>query len=57
MTLGLEVMERTLGRLAVALGRPEAREGLPGSAAFAATLPILREVMHHLQFSSIRVKA
>ncbi len=58
MTLSLDVMERTFGRLAaVALGRPALREGLPTDLAFAATLLILREVMHHLQFSSVTVKA
>lgn len=56
--LGLEAMERTFERLAaVTLGRPASREGLPTGAAFAATLLILREVMHHLRFSSITVKA
>lgn len=56
--LGLEAMERTFERLAaVTLGRPASREELPTGAAFAATLLILREVMHHLRFSSITVKA
>ena len=56
--LTLDAMERTFDRLAaVTLGRPASREGLPSSAAFAATLLILREFMHHLQFESITVKA
>ena len=56
--LALDAMERTFDRLAaVTLGRPASREGLPSSAAFAATLLILREFMHHLQFESITVKA
>ena len=31
--------------------------GIPDDAAFAATLLILREFMHHLQFASIRISA
>jgi exopolyphosphatase/pppGpp-phosphohydrolase len=58
LILGLEAMERIFGRLAaITLGRPASQEGLPSSAAFAATLLILREFMHHLIFSSITVKA
>lgn len=58
LILSLDVMERTFERLAqVTLGRPASSEGMPASAAFAATLLILREFMHHLQFSSITVKA
>jgi exopolyphosphatase/pppGpp-phosphohydrolase len=58
LTLSLETMERTFDRLAaVALGRPAAHEGLPSSTAFAATLLILREFMHHLKFSSLTVKS
>jgi hypothetical protein len=34
-------------------GSTAARQGLPGDAGFAATLLILREFMHHLQFASI----
>jgi exopolyphosphatase/pppGpp-phosphohydrolase len=55
-TLSLDAMERTFDRLAaVTLGTPASQEGVPSSAAFAATLLILREFMHHLQFSSITV--
>jgi exopolyphosphatase/pppGpp-phosphohydrolase len=55
-TLSLDAMERTFNRLAaVTLGTPASQEGNPSSAAFAATLLILREFMHHLQFSSIIV--
>jgi len=51
-------LERTFNRLtAVSLGRPASREGIPAGVAFAATLLILRKFMHHLQFSSITVKA
>jgi len=57
LTLSLEVMEKTFDRLAsVSLGRPAAHEGLPDSTAFAATLLILREFMHHLKFSSLTVR-
>ena len=56
MMLALDAMERTFERLAaVSLGRPASSEGIPNNAAFAATLLILREFMHHLQFSSITV--
>lgn len=58
MLLGLAAVEQTFDRLAgVALGRPAASEGLPADGAFAATLLILRELMHHLQFASITVLA
>ena len=57
LTLSLETMEKTFDRLAaVSLGRPASHEGLPGNAAFAATLLILREFMHHLKFASITVQ-
>ena len=56
MRLSLEAMERTFDRLAqVSLGRPASSEGLPASNAFAATLLILREFMHHLQFAEITI--
>jgi exopolyphosphatase/pppGpp-phosphohydrolase len=56
MVLSLEVMERTFDRLArVAQGRPASFEGLPESPDFAATLLILREFMHHLQFAEISI--
>ncbi|MEO6320982.1 MAG: hypothetical protein ABIR56_09885 [Polaromonas sp.] len=56
MQLSVEAMERTFDRLtSVAGGRPASHEGLPVSTTFAATLLILREFMHHLQFSSITV--
>jgi hypothetical protein len=51
-------VERTFEQLtAVAHGRPVASTGIPVDAAFAATLVILREFMHHLQFMSITVTA
>ena len=57
MQLSLEAMERTFDRLAaIALGRPASADSLPASNTFAATLLILREFMHHLQFSSISIE-
>lgn len=57
MTLSLDTVERSFERLAaVTLGRPPSREGLPTSTTFAATLLILRELMHHLKFQSITLK-
>lgn len=56
MELSIEAMERTFDRLtSIALGRPASHEGLPQDRSFAATLLILREFMHHLQFASIGV--
>ena len=58
MVLGLEAVEQTFDRFSgVVLGRPAASEGLPRGGAFAATLLILRELMHHLKFSAITVIA
>ena len=58
MALSLEAVEQTFDRFSgVMLGRPAASEGLPPGGAFAATLLILRELMHHLKFSSITVIA
>lgn len=52
--LPLEAMERLFNRLtAVAQGRPAAHEGLPASPAFAASLLVLRELMHHMPFAHI----
>ena len=42
---------------AVAEGGPEASSGLPSGPAFAATLLILREFMHHLDFDSVAIDA
>jgi exopolyphosphatase/pppGpp-phosphohydrolase len=56
MQLSLDAMERTFDRLtSVALGRPTGHEGIPADNTFAATLLILREFMHHLQFSQITI--
>lgn len=52
--LTLDAMERVFNRLvAVSQGRPAAHEGLPASAPFAATLLVLRELMHHLPFQTL----
>jgi len=57
MRLTLEAMERLFNRLsAMVEGSPAAHQGLPESNTFAATLLILREFMHHLQFGQIEVK-
>jgi hypothetical protein len=56
MRLSIDALERTFDRFAaVSLGRPAAHEGLPDNAEFAATLLILREFMHHLQFAQITI--
>lgn len=53
-TLTLDAMERLFNRLAaVAQGRPAAHEGLPASAPFAASLLVLRELMHHMPFQTL----
>lgn len=54
--LSLEAMERCFDNLAaVVSGTPAARMGLPETGAFAATLLILREFMHHMQFAQLQV--
>ena len=54
--LKLDAMERLFSRLsAVVEGSPALHQGLPESNTFAATLLILREFMHHLQFAQIEV--
>jgi hypothetical protein len=56
MSLSREAAELTFGRLvAIVNGRPAAAEGLPSDPDFSATLLILREILHHLQFASIRI--
>lgn len=57
MHLSLDAVERTFDRLALVInGRPATFEGFPDDNDFAATLLILREFMHHLQFAEIVVK-
>lgn len=56
LILTRDAMERTFERLiAVMPGTAGSREGMPAGVTFFATLLILREFMHHLQFSSITV--
>jgi exopolyphosphatase/pppGpp-phosphohydrolase len=56
LLLTLDAMERLFDRLsAVVQGSPASHQGLPESNTFAATLLILREFMHHLQFARIEV--
>lgn len=58
IVLSVAQVEATFERLAaVSLGRPAAREGLPEGTAFAATLLIVRELMHHLGFPRITILA
>ena len=58
LTLSVDAVERLFDALAaLVLGRPASSSGIPDDAAFAATLLILREFMHHLQFASIRISA
>lgn len=57
-SLGIELVERSFNRLVnVTLGRPAAHEALPLDAEFVATLLQLRELLHHLRFSSLMVFA
>ena len=57
LILTLDAVERTFEQLAaVTLGRPVSSAGIPANAAFAATLLILREFMHHLRFASVTVR-
>lgn len=54
MELSIEAMEACFDRLAaVVQGRPSTQDVLPPDAGFAATLLILRELMHHLGFARI----
>ncbi len=56
MLLTLEAMERLFQRLAaVSEGRPAASEGLPESVEFAATLLLLRELVHHMLFRQLHL--
>ena len=56
MLLSLDAMERVFNRFAdIVSGRPASQDTLPDTRAFAATLLILREWMHHLRFESIHI--
>lgn len=55
MQLSLDAMEQVFARwTAVAMGRASLDE-IPTSSPFAATILILREFMHHLQFGEITI--
>ncbi len=57
MILSQEAVEQTFDRLALVVnGHPASFEGIPDGNDFAATLLILREFMHHLQFTEILIK-
>ena len=54
LVLSRSSMEQIFGRLAAIIsGRPASSDTLPTDNNFAATLLILREVMHHLKFTEI----
>ena len=54
--LSIQDMEHAFTRLAAIIsGRPASQDILPTTNAFAATLLILREVMHHLRFPNITI--
>lgn len=54
--LTTEAVERLFQRFAaVVQGRPPASSGLPAGPGFAATLLILREILHHLDFAAVTV--
>ena len=56
ITLTLDAVERTFERL-VATALRQLGHDLPQGTEFAATLTILRELMHHLKIPSITVRA
>lgn len=57
ITLDVQAVEAVFNRLAnVASGSPSRSQGLSEAPQFAATLLILRELMHHLGFSSVTVR-
>ena len=54
IVLQIDEMERVFSRLAAVIqGKPARAEGIPESNSFAIRLLILREFMHHLNFSKI----
>lgn len=57
MSLTRDLVEQTFNRLAaIVQGRPVSLDSIPTTAEFCATLLILREFMHHLNFASIDVR-
>ncbi len=58
MQLTIDAVEQVFSLLCShSLGRPASRAGISSNPAFAATLLILREFMHHLRFVAINVTA
>jgi exopolyphosphatase/pppGpp-phosphohydrolase len=58
LTVTRDLVEQTFNRLAaIVQGRPASLDSIPTTAEFAATLLILREFMHHLNFASIDVRS
>lgn len=58
LTLTRDLVEQTFNRLAaIVQGRPASQDPIPTTAEFSATLLILREFMHHLDFASIEVRS
>lgn len=58
MVLSVDAVERQFDLLAAWVqGRPASSAGIPLEPGFAASLLILREFMHHLQFASITIEA
>jgi len=58
LTLTRDLVEQTFNRLAaIVQGRPASQDSIPTTAEFSATLLILREFMHHLDFASIDVRS
>lgn len=58
LTLTRDLVEQTFNRLAaIVQGRPASQDSIPTTAEFSATLLILREFMHHLDFASIEVRS
>jgi exopolyphosphatase/pppGpp-phosphohydrolase len=57
LILTRDLVEHTFNRLAaIVQGRPVSLDSIPTTAEFCATLLILREFMHHLDFASIGVR-
>jgi exopolyphosphatase/pppGpp-phosphohydrolase len=58
MMLSRDMVEQTFNRLAaIVQGRPATMNPIPTTAQFSATLLILREFMHHLDFAFIEVRS
>ena len=56
MLLSIDAVERQFDLLAaLTQGRPSTSAGIPTDIGYASTLLILREFMHHLQFSAITI--